>query len=261
MVWAQLTGRRSLRDIETSLRAHRGKLYRMGIGGVSRNNLANANARRDVAIYRKLAQRMMRDAAAIGVRDGLLDLIGQQFGLAGFFAVDSSTVSLELGRFAWSVPQQGWGGVKLHTMYDLLRNVPRMCLITGHEERDQTFMEDYPYEKDCFYIFDKLYFKTRGLFAVNTAGAYFITRIKKNVVYSVTDLTPADGTLVIEDKGIEFSSRWAREGYPHRLRLVSYYCPEKNMVIELVTNNFDLMQPQWRCSTATDGRSSCSSGG
>lgn len=42
MVWAQLTSRRSLRDIETSLRAHSDKLYRMGIGtGVSRNNLAS----------------------------------------------------------------------------------------------------------------------------------------------------------------------------------------------------------------------------
>ena len=32
MVWAQLTGRRSLRDVETSLRAHSDKTYRMGIG-------------------------------------------------------------------------------------------------------------------------------------------------------------------------------------------------------------------------------------
>lgn len=51
MIWAQLTSRRSLRDIETSLRAHSDKLYRMGMGrNISRNNIANANARRDVAI-------------------------------------------------------------------------------------------------------------------------------------------------------------------------------------------------------------------
>lgn len=31
MIWAQLTSRRSLRDIEVSLRAHGDKLYRMGI--------------------------------------------------------------------------------------------------------------------------------------------------------------------------------------------------------------------------------------
>ena len=31
MLWAQLTGRESLRDIESSLRAHRDKLYRLGM--------------------------------------------------------------------------------------------------------------------------------------------------------------------------------------------------------------------------------------
>ena len=129
MVWAQLTSRRSLRDIETSLRAHSDKLYRMGIGtGVSRNNLAST--------------------------------------------------------------------------------------VTGHEERDQTFMEDYTYERGCFYIFDKMYFKTRGLFRVEDSGAYFVTRIKRNAVYRVTESRPVSGTLVLADRTIEFTSRWAKAGYP-----------------------------------------------
>ena len=74
MLWAQLTSRRSLRDIEVSLRAHADKLYRMGIGtGISRNNIANANARRDVAIYRELAQTMMERAASVVSRDRMLE--------------------------------------------------------------------------------------------------------------------------------------------------------------------------------------------
>lgn len=40
LLWAQLTSRRSLRDIETSLRAHADKLYRLGMGRhISRNNI------------------------------------------------------------------------------------------------------------------------------------------------------------------------------------------------------------------------------
>ena len=156
MLWAQLTSRRSLRDIEVSLRAHADKLYRMGIGtGISRNNIANANARRDVAIYRELAQTMMERAASVVSRDRMLEDIARRFSLEGFFAVDSSTVSLDIGRHSWCVPQKGVGGVKLHTLYDVMRKVPRMCLVTGHEERDQTFMEDYPYEEGCFYVMDK----------------------------------------------------------------------------------------------------------
>ena len=172
MLWAQLTGRESLRDIESTLRAHNDKLYRMGMGlHVSRNNISNANAKRDVGIFRELAQEMMARTSRLSVKDPILSMIGEAFGISGFFAIDSTTVSLELKKFSWSVPQEDWGGVKVHTMYDLLRNVPRMCMITGHEERDQTFMEDYPYERGCFYMFDKMYFKTAGMGKVQMCGA------------------------------------------------------------------------------------------
>ena len=183
MVWAQLTSRRILRDIESSLRVHSDKLYRMGIGrSVSRNNIAYANARREVALYREFAQEMMRRCALLSMKDRTLQMIGNTFRINGFFAVDSSTVALDLRNFPWSVPQEGTGGVKLHTMYDLLRGVPRMCLITGHEERDQTFMEEYPYEKDCFYMLDRMYFKAKGLSCIAARGAYFVTRL--NAAYS-----------------------------------------------------------------------------
>ena len=63
MVFAQLTFRESLRDIEVCLRAHQDKLYHMGIrGGMSRNTLANANQRRDWRIYAEFAQAMIRIA-------------------------------------------------------------------------------------------------------------------------------------------------------------------------------------------------------
>ena len=114
----------------------------MGIGrNVSRNNIAYANAKREVALYRDFAQEMMARCASLSMKDKTLQLIGDTFRINGFFAVDSSSVVLDLHKFSWSVPQDGHGGIKLHTMYDLLREVPRTCLITGHEERDQTFME------------------------------------------------------------------------------------------------------------------------
>lgn len=239
MIWAQLTGRRSLRDIETSLRTHSDKTYRMGIGrNICRSNIAKANANRDVAIYRELAQEMMQRVSIIIRKDQCLAAIARTFGLAGFFAVDSSSISLRLDRFPWSVPQKGWGGVKLHTMYDLLREIPRMCLITGHEERDQTFIEDYPYEPDCFYVFDKAYFKACGLYKVHTAGAYFVTRMKRNVAYEVVEEMPVEGCRVFSDSLITFSSRWAGKGFPGKVRLVKYYSTEKNEVLSFVTNNF-----------------------
>ena len=60
MLWAQLTGRESLRDIESSLRAHRDKLYRLGMGkDISRNNISHANSTRKVGIFSDFAQKVM----------------------------------------------------------------------------------------------------------------------------------------------------------------------------------------------------------
>lgn len=239
MLWAQLTNRRGLRDIVNSLQAHSDKLYRMGIGkSISRNNISHANATRDVSIFRELAQVMMAWASQISVSDMVLKAVGEAFCVAGFFAIDSSTVSLDLRRFPWSVPQHGWGGMKLHTLFDLMRNVPVLCLISGHEERDQTFMDLYPYVKGCFYMLDKMYLKTDGLYRIHQATAYFVTRMKKNIVYEIISSSETCGTHVLSDETIAFTSRWAKRGFPERLRLITYYSSENNNTYRFLTNNF-----------------------
>jgi hypothetical protein len=57
LVFAQLTRRKSLRDIEACLRSQQGKLYHMGYRGrISRNTLAHANETRDGRIFADFAR-------------------------------------------------------------------------------------------------------------------------------------------------------------------------------------------------------------
>lgn len=242
MLWAQLTGRESLRDIESSLRAHKDKLYRLGMGkNISRNNLSHANATREVSIYRDFAQKVMNiTLSQVGTEEKELFTLSDGFNLAGLFAVDSSSVYLDLTKFNWSVPQRGRGGIKLHTLYDILREVPVLCLITGHEERDQTFMENYPYRKGGMYVFDKAYIKTASMKEIDSISAYFVVRRKRGMSYSVIKELTAAVALIYGDKEISFSNRWARKGYPGNLRLVQYYSMERNEVLDFLTNNFQL---------------------
>lgn len=241
MIWAQLTSKQSLRDIETSLRANSDKLYRLGIGNnISKSNIAYANTNRDIAIFRDLAQEMMQRSSKIKVRDEILDLISKAFAVSGFIAIDSTKVYLDLRKFNWSVPQRDLGGIKIHTMFDLLRQVPLLGLITGHEERDQTFMEDYPYEKNCIYVMDKAYCKTMGLRKIHQLGAYFIVRIKKNMVYEVISEIETNGNTILADQIIKFTSRWAQQGYPYQLRMITYYSSEKNETLRFTTNHLEL---------------------
>ena len=240
MLWAQLSGRESLRDIESSLRVHREKLYRLGKGrDISRNNISYANSTREVAIFREFAQRVMDMSLKRIKADGsLLSNLSEGCHLSGFFAMDSSTVHLDRDRFRWSVPQKGMGGIKLHTLYDILRETPALCLVTGHEERDQTFMADYPYRGGCMYVFDKAYVKTSCLREINDVPAFFVARRKRGMAYSVVRERTGIEAPVFGDKEILFTNRWAGKGYPGKLRLVQYYSRERNEVMDFLTNNF-----------------------
>lgn len=162
--------------------------------------------------------------------------------IAGLLAVDSSTIHLPLSRFPWSVPQRNGGGIKLHTMFDILREIPVTCLITGNEERDQTFMDDYIYRPNCMYVFDKAYVKTSSLFGIHKSNAYFVVRRKENMCIGVISSDPcanSKNTNVISDNVIKFTSRWAKTGYPDPLRMICYSSITKNRVLSFLTNNFE----------------------
>ena len=244
MIWAQLTGRKSLRDIEFSLRAHSDKTYRLGIGKtVSRSTIAEANASREIAIFREMSEKMMRNVAKISIVRADLNEIFSGLSMAGLFAVDSSTVHLPLSKFPWSVPQRNGGGIKIHTMLDLLRNIPVTCMITGNEERDQTFMDDYNYAPGCLYLFDKAYVKTSSLYGIHRIKAFFVVRKKENMCFRIIS-SDTDASLrnpsVLSDSTICFTSRVARRGYPEPLRLICYYNKDKDEILSFMTNNFDM---------------------
>ena len=60
LLYGQFAGAQSLREIETGLRSHGGKLYHLGARPVSRSTLAEANAARPVAVFSGLLSALMK---------------------------------------------------------------------------------------------------------------------------------------------------------------------------------------------------------
>ena len=60
LMFGQLSGRESLRDLVVTLEAHRSKCYHLGLGRrpVAKATLADANQRRDYALFRRISQRL-----------------------------------------------------------------------------------------------------------------------------------------------------------------------------------------------------------
>ena len=95
MVFAQLTYRESLRDIEACLRAQKTRLYHMGIrAAISRSTLADANEQRDWRIYADFAQSLIKIARPLYAEEDLgLELDNM------IYALDASTIDLCLSTF------------------------------------------------------------------------------------------------------------------------------------------------------------------
>ena len=64
--------------------------------------------------------------------------------------------------------------------------------------------------------------------------------MKRNVVFETIDRRSVNGKRVLGDDIILFISRWAKMGYPYKLRRIQFYSVEKNEVLDFVTNNFDI---------------------
>lgn len=240
LLWAQLTSRETLRDIIGSLNAHKTKFYRLGFGkSVCRSTLSEANEKRNVEVFRLFAERVVEIAQKkrITIDDLFLEGIPHRV-----FALDSTTVTLELEKFIWSKEQNKKGGIKIHTLFDILTSIPVYNIITDHNIRDQSVMDYFQYESNAFYIFDKAYVKLLSLSQIDEIGGYFVVRRKKKMNFEILEEYNCDGRKdgVLRDLKIILSNRWAKVRYKKPLRIVYYYSEEKQCVLEFFTNNFDL---------------------
>src|SRR3989339_2035792 len=60
LIYAQATGKDSLREIETGFNLNKNIWYHLGVGSVARSSLADANSRRSYQIFEKLFYSLLR---------------------------------------------------------------------------------------------------------------------------------------------------------------------------------------------------------
>jgi hypothetical protein len=240
LLWSQLTSRESLRDIIGSLNAHRSKFYHLGFGkSVCRTTLSQANEKRNVEIFRLFAESVVERVQKRKVAVDDLYITGIPHRV---FALDSTTITLDLDKFNWSKIQHKKGGIKIHTLFDILTRIPVYNIITDHDIRDQSVMDHFQYESDAFYIFDKAYVKLLSLSRIDEIGGYFVVRRKRKMNFEIITEYSCDGFKdgVLRDLKIILSNRWAKARYKKPLRIIYYYSQEKKCVLEFFTNNMNL---------------------
>ncbi len=237
MVFAQFTGRRSLRDIETCLRAMQPKLYHAGFRGrIARSTLADANERRDWRIYADFAQTLIAAARRLYADD--------DFGVAlqeTTYVLDSTTVDLCLSLFPWARFQRGKAAVKLHTLMDLRGAIPCVVHVSDGKMHDVEFLDQLVVEPGACYIMDRGYISFERLWRLTQRAAYFIVRSRNKLIHRRLTYAPVDRSSGLRsDQIVRLSGAATRELYPAPLRRVTFFDAEHRRRLVLVTNHFDL---------------------
>jgi hypothetical protein len=237
MVFAQLTFRESLRDIEACLRVQPEKLYHMGLRSpVARNTLSNANAVRDWRIYAEFAQRLIAMARKLYANESLGVELSNTV-----YALDSTTIDLCLSLFPWAPFRSTKAAVKLHTLLDLRGNIPTFLHISDGKLHDVNILDQLIAEAGAFYVMDRGYLDFERLARFDQAGAFFVTRAKRRLRFKRLAWRTTDrSTGVICDHTITLTVFYSKQGYPKPLRRIRFKDPETGKTLIFLTNHLDL---------------------
>jgi len=144
------------------------------------------------------------------------------------------------------------GGMKVHMLIDAVQSVGRFIKMTAAKVNDQKFLKSLELISDSMIVFDKAYNYYHQFALWTQKRVYFVTRMKKNAVYTVievkrTHYRKKGQAKVLRDEIIELEYHPEKEDGKQdlktklkmRLRKVSYQ-DEQNRYFEFLTNNFDI---------------------
>jgi hypothetical protein len=239
MVLAQVSGLRSLRDLERLLERHPGVLAHLGLDQVRRSTLSDANADRPAALFEAVASK----------------LSGMLRGGRGTEAVRL----IDATRMFAGRPVESWagsGGVKLHVVYDPAGQHPICFAVTPERVNDITAAKIMPIEDGATYVFDKGYYDFAFWARLDAQGCRFVTRLKKNSPAHVVEARATNGNTILFDRIVTLSQRLSsqrRNPYSAPVRLVGVRI-QTGREITLVTNDLqapaaeiaDLYKSRWQ---------------
>ncbi len=237
LMFGQLDGCSSLRELTDITTAHANKSFHLGFGRtpVNRTQLSKVNQLRDYHLFEEFAYHMVKLAQT--------KRIDKEFILNGkYYAFDSTTIDLCMSLFEWARFRSTKSGIKIHTQLDVVTQIPVSFNITEAAVHDVNAMDWINYEPFACYIFDRGYWDLDRLFRIELLNSFFVIREKRRPLFEVIageDLL--EGTdNILRDQTVRFTKKGNAENYPSEIRRIVYYEPELKRSFTYYTNNFYL---------------------
>lgn len=229
----------SFRELVTTLQVNSEKLYHLGTQAHKRSTISNGLKRIDYRIYRRLFYKTLSRYQKLTLSNKTKFNFKNPLKL-----MDSTVINLGLSTIKWEKYAKSKGAIKLHYEYDLNKDIPEIISITDKDVNDCKLGKKLCSMKpDSIYCFDRGYNDYEWFYSFEDAGAYFVTRLKKNADYKTigqhTKITKKHGTQdLLYD--LEIKLKGYIKNNPKSLRLIGYIDPETNIKYQFLTNNFEL---------------------
>ena len=232
LIYGQLSGARSLREIEGALGSHATKLYHLGAEEAKRSTLSDANRLRPwqvfSGVFADLVGQLTRSQKRrIGEAVHLIDATGLRL----------SGLSKDWARFS-----AGVCGVKMHVIFDPDANCPIYAAVTPANVNDITAAKAMPIDPGATYVFDLGYYDYGWWAKLDLAGCRIVTRLKANTKLGVVaENAVENGSNILSDRIGHLPQRMARNRknpFQDPVREVRVKI-ETGKVLRILTNDLD----------------------
>ncbi len=191
LLYGQLAGAGSLREIEATMASHQARLYHLGGRVPRRSTFADANRTRSPLVFSGLFQRLL-GMATRATRRRMDDVV---------LLIDSTSLRLAGVGAQWARFSAEVCGAKAHVVYDPDLACPVYHAISAANVNDITPAKEMPVRPGATYVFDLGYYDYAWWAGLDQAGCRIITRFKTNTpLHAARALPLAPGSGVKSDR-------------------------------------------------------------
>lgn len=231
LLYGQLSGAASLREIVEGLESHEVRLYHLGAKPARRSTLSDANARRPVGVFTGLLSTLIAQ-----LHGGLRRTVAETT-----YLIDSTGVRLNAFS-SWARFSTGVCGAKVHVIYDPDADCPIYAAVSTANVNDITVAQSMPIEPGATYVFDLGYYDYRWWAKLDAQGCRLVTRFKSNTPLKLIKALPVPkGSTVLSDRIGFLPARQAnsrRNPMSDAVREVRV-ATETGKMLRLLTNDLD----------------------
>jgi len=193
LVYGQLSGTSSLREIVAGLESHAARLYHVGATPARRSTLSDANRLRPAAMFSALFGEMVK-CAQRGLRRKIAEAT---------YLIDSTSLPLNNLSSDWAKFSTGVCGAKAHVIYDPDGDCPIYANVSAKNVNDITLAKAMPIVEGATYVFDLGYYDFGWWAELGNAGCRIVTRFKTHTKLNVIArrAVPKEGNILSDRIG------------------------------------------------------------